>query len=264
MLEQRRSWPNAPGGFARQGVQCRGLLPHSCCLHALAPACSTLRFACRAKRVVNNATVNEVRGAAWLLCCPLGVLVVRHMQSRGQVYCLLNCLCALPRFACAPSPCRCCLTLRCSSGRPRRLRSCAACWRAPGEPAQNWCVSRHRPLCSTSVCSATLGCSGCPAQPLHETNTASPLHVARAHSAAASPHSPCRCYPLHPHSLPATRTSRRRSTGCAPSCCARTRRRSACRWRWRQRRRSVSARRWGGVVHGFLGVGCMCRRLGGG
>ena len=33
----------------------------------LAPHCSTLRFACRAKRVVNNATVNEVLSDAAVL-----------------------------------------------------------------------------------------------------------------------------------------------------------------------------------------------------
>lgn len=32
-----------------------------------APCCSTLRFACRAKRVVNNATVNEVVSDAAVL-----------------------------------------------------------------------------------------------------------------------------------------------------------------------------------------------------
>ena len=41
----------------------------------------------------------------------------------------------------------------------------------------------------------------------------------------------------------ATPTLRRRSSGCAPSCCARTRTTSAWRWRWRPRRRSASGRR---------------------
>ena len=103
--------------------------PPPCTAPACLPPCSTLRFACRAKRVVNNATVNEVLSDAAVL-----KRQAREIEDLRRILEGSECVppCALP------PPC----LLQCFTAQSARLRRLC---RLPAAPQRSLPCTTARP-----------------------------------------------------------------------------------------------------------------------
>ena len=147
-----------------------------------------------------------------------------------------------------PPSTRCCRMRRCWCARRGRSRICGACCRAPG----GWLPGRDCRRAGGAAAAA--GGEAGPGLARGAWRLLGGGWRRCSDMATSRPitHTLSVCLSIDTPSLPAaTRTSRRRSTGCEPSCCARTRTTSAWGCSWRRRRRSGSGRRWGAWGRGW-------------